>query len=104
MNPWGSMLYDLQSSSGLSMVELCERAGLARPGVVAAAKGRRPIPITSATALADALRLERVQRERFMLLADLTHAPERVQRRMAELESRIASLTLELARLEERES
>lgn len=104
MATWGEHLYALQEASGLSMVDLCERAGVVRTGVVAAAKGRRPVPPATAEALATALRLDGPEREYFLTLADLTHAPERVQRRMAELESRIASLTLRLARLEESES
>lgn len=104
---WGDYMQQLLDSRGLSHREFSKRCGYSQTMLSRAIKGspigqaRCPAkpPLKHIEAWGDALHLNPEERERFMYLAHLEHAPPAIQRHIDKLERTLRDLEGEVHRL-----
>jgi hypothetical protein len=80
------MLYRAIAEKGLSVSEFARLVKARQPNISEIRRGARRAPKAGITKWADVLGLKGEERERFLDLAALTHAPERIQRLVIDAE------------------
>jgi transcriptional regulator with XRE-family HTH domain len=80
------MLYEAIARKGLTVSEFARLVKVRQPNISEIRRGARRAPRASIEKWADVLSLKGEERERFLDLAALTHAPERIQQLVLDAE------------------
>jgi len=94
---FGVHLYGLLRQRGITLRAFAKSVGAVQPNITRIKQGRRPCPTEHAERWADELGLVGDERDRFLDLAALTHAPVRIQKLVAEAEGAQGATLRELA-------
>jgi len=77
--PFGELLYCELKERGITLSAFARTVAYPQPNFSLIRKGVRPVPVDRVKGWADALGLAGPQREHFLDMAALTHAPERIR-------------------------
>jgi transcriptional regulator with XRE-family HTH domain len=76
---FGTYLTTILAEKGWSLREFARQSGAHQAALSLMNNGKRPVPLARVEAWADLLELTGRNRERFIDLAELSHAPERLR-------------------------